>query len=83
MDKELDNPPGPGLPKAETVSARGILLPAAVPAHDALAIGLDIESADNLPPPGGPWSEPFYVENFTRTEMAWCLHRPDPRPNHA
>jgi phosphopantetheinyl transferase (holo-ACP synthase) len=47
--------------------------------RQALAIGLDRESADNLPSPGDPWSEPFYVENFTRTEIAWCLCQPDPR----
>ena len=40
-------------------------------------IGLDIESSDNLPAAGDPWSEPFYVENFTSAEIAWCLCQPD------
>jgi phosphopantetheine--protein transferase-like protein len=39
-------------------------------------IGLDIESSDNLPAAGDPWSEPFYVENFTSAEIAWCLCQP-------
>lgn len=56
-----------------------MLPPGAVPAQDTLAVGLDIESADNLPSLGDPWSEPFYVENFTRAEMAWCLRQPDPK----
>jgi phosphopantetheine--protein transferase-like protein len=78
MDKELDNSPGPGLLKAATVAAGGPPVPAAAPARDALAVGLDIESADNLPSLADPWSEPFYVDNFTRAEIAWCLRQPDP-----
>jgi phosphopantetheine--protein transferase-like protein len=78
MDKELDNSPGPGLLKAATVAAGGPPVPAAAPARDALAVGLDIESADNLPSAANPWSEPFYVDNFTRAEIAWCLRQPDP-----
>src|ERR1035441_2239210 len=78
MDKELDNSPSPGLLNAETVAAGGLPVPAAAPARDALAVGLDIESADNLPASADPWSEPFYVDNFTRAEIAWCLRQPDP-----
>jgi phosphopantetheine--protein transferase-like protein len=44
-----------------------------------LAVGLDIECADNLPAAGDPASEPFYQENFTPAEIAWCLGQPDPR----
>lgn len=61
--------------KAETV----LPADATAPAHDALAIGLDIESSDDLPWSGDPWSEPFYVENFTGAELAWCLGQPDSR----
>ena len=43
----------------------------------ALAIGIDLESSDNLPAAGDPWTEPFYLENFTSAEIAWCLRRPD------
>jgi len=46
---------------------------------DAPAIGLDLESVDNMPWSGDPSSEPFYVENFTPAEMAWCLRQPDAR----
>ena len=60
MDKELENSPDLGMLKAETVATGGILAPAAAPARDALAVGLDIESADNLPASDDPWSEPFY-----------------------
>ena len=77
MDKELDNSPGPGLLKAATVAAGGPPVPAAAPARDALAVGLDFESADNLPSAANPWSEPFYVDNFTRAEIAWCLRQPE------
>ena len=60
MDKELENSPDLGLLKAETVATEGIPVNAALPADDRLAIGLDIESADNLPASDDPWSEPFY-----------------------
>ena len=63
MDKELLERPAPG---AES-------------GHGPLAIGLDLESADNLPWSGNPSSEAFYVENFTGAEIAWCLRQPDPR----
>ena len=53
--------------------------PDAEAGHDAVAIGLDLESADNLPWSGDPSSESFYVENFTGAEMAWCLRQRDPR----
>ena len=79
MDKELDKSPGLGLLEAETVVVGGMPVNAALPAHHALAIGLDIESADNLPSPADAWSEPFYLENFTSAEIAWCLCQPDPR----
>ena len=79
MDKELENSPSLGLLEAETVAAGSMPVNAALPAHDALAIGLDIESADNLPSAADPWAEPFYVENFTGAEIAWCLRQPDPR----
>lgn len=42
-------------------------------------LGIDIECADNLPWSGDPWTEAFYVENFTAPEIAHCLRQPDPR----
>ena len=79
MDKARDNSVRPELLEAGTLAAHSKLPPAAVPSQDDLVIGLDIESADNLPWSGDPSSEPFYAENFTRTEMAWCLRQPDPQ----
>jgi len=69
----------PGLLKAEPAATAAPPAPAAEPARAALALGLDIESADNLPPLGDLWSEPFYVENFTPAEIAWFLRQLDPR----
>ena len=57
---------------------KALFRPAAGLRH-TLAIGLDFESSDRLPWSGDPRSEPFYVENFTGAEMAWCLRQPDPR----
>ena len=42
-------------------------------------VGTDIESAANLSWTGDPWTDPFYLENFTSGEIAYCLRRPDPR----
>lgn len=53
--------------------------PPAEPDCETLAIGIDIESADNLPSWGDAGSEPFYAENFTRAEIAWCLRQPEPQ----
>jgi len=79
MDKELESFPSPGLRKADAVAGEGRPAHAMLPAHDGLAIGLDLESTDHLPAPDDPGSEPFYRENFTRAEMAWCLRQPDAR----
>jgi hypothetical protein len=83
MHKELENSLSLGLGKTEPVALGAPPLRVAEQVSDALAIDLDIESADKLPPSDDPWSEPLYVENFTRAEMAWCLHRPDARPYYA
>jgi phosphopantetheine--protein transferase-like protein len=69
--------PGPGLLKAGPVAIGGQPATAAEPVPGALAIGIDIECSDNLPPSGDPWSEPFYLENFTPAEIDWCLRQPD------
>ena len=49
------------------------------PVPGALAIGIDIECCDNLPPSSDPRSDPFYLENFTAAEIDWCQHQPDSR----
>jgi phosphopantetheine--protein transferase-like protein len=42
-------------------------------------IGIDIEHCDNLPAIADPWTEPFYVENFSKAEIAYCQRQPNPR----
>jgi phosphopantetheine--protein transferase-like protein len=68
---------GPGLLTAGPVAIGGQPATAAEPVPGALAIGIDIECSDNLPPSRDPWSEPFYLENFTPAEIDWCLRQPD------
>ena len=60
--------------------------PSAAPASPALPagaevveIGVDIEDARNLPWSGDPWSEPFYLENFSKPEIAYCTRQANPR----
>ncbi len=43
------------------------------------AVGIDIESTDNLPWSGDPWTEAFYVDNFTGAEIAYCARQSNPR----
>ena len=72
--------PGPGLLKVGPVAATGRqAATAAEPVPGVLAIGIDIECSDNLPASRDPWSEPFYLENFTPAEIDWCLRQPDSR----
>jgi len=79
--------PSPPLPNAEvTASADAESLSEKLageaggePLRDAPAIGIDIEHSDSLPGSGESWSDPFYVENFTGSEIAHCLRQPDPR----
>jgi len=42
-------------------------------------VGIDIEHCDNLPAASDFWAEPFYAENFTAAEIAYCQRQPDPR----
>ncbi|MDB6121119.1 MAG: hypothetical protein JWQ71_112 [Pedosphaera sp.] len=46
---------------------------------EKLLVGVDVEHSDNLPWSGDPWSEPFYLENFTDAEIAYCLRKPEPK----
>jgi serine O-acetyltransferase len=43
------------------------------------AVGIDIESIDNLPDSTDPWSDPFYTDHFTPAEITYCLRQPDPK----
>jgi phosphopantetheine--protein transferase-like protein len=44
-----------------------------------VAIGIDIEHLENLPAAGDAWGDPFYKENFTAAEMAYCQRQGNPR----
>jgi phosphopantetheinyl transferase (holo-ACP synthase) len=49
------------------------------PLQAALAIGIDMEHPDCPLRLLEPRSDPFYVENCSGSEIAHCLHQPDPR----
>lgn len=39
------------------------------------SIGIDIQNINNLPVVKDPWEEPFYTDNFTKSEIAYCLKK--------
>jgi holo-[acyl-carrier protein] synthase len=43
-----------------------------------LHTGIDIEHTDNIPSAPDPWSVPFYIENFTKAEIAYCQRQRNP-----
>jgi phosphopantetheine--protein transferase-like protein len=49
------------------------------PAAHNFSVGIDIEHFENLPAASDPWTEPFYLENFTPPEIAYCQRQPNPR----
>ena len=44
-----------------------------------LGVGIDIEFVDNLPWTGDPWTDTFYLENFTVREIAYCIRQTNPK----
>ena len=46
---------------------------------DDARVGIDIEQVDNLPAAADLGTDPFYVENFTPAEIAYCQRQPKPR----
>lgn len=56
---------------------------AAVPSQrapsDNTSVGIDVELVENLPWSADPWTEPFFVENFNKEEIAYCVRQPNPR----
>jgi len=74
---------GVDLAAAFTANTYGELVnaPGARPSSGAavLAVGIDLENADNLPDAKDPWTEAFYAENFTSAEIAYCTRQADPR----
>jgi len=66
------------VPTAEAGS-RTAVAPARKPSASNSAVGIDIEHVDDLPKAEDPWSEAFYVEHFTRAEIAYCQRQASPR----
>ncbi|MBI5623846.1 MAG: 4'-phosphopantetheinyl transferase superfamily protein [Elusimicrobia bacterium] len=48
-----------------------------------LRCGIDIESVEMLPKAEDYAAHPFYHDNFTADEIAYCGRQPDPRPHFA
>jgi phosphopantetheine--protein transferase-like protein len=44
-----------------------------------IGVGIDIESLDNMPEAADVRAEPFYRDNFSPRELAYCLERADLR----
>ncbi len=44
-----------------------------------LGLGVDVEFVDNLPWSGDPWTDSFYLENFTPREIAYCIRQTNPK----
>jgi phosphopantetheine--protein transferase-like protein len=44
-----------------------------------MVLGIDLESRENVPASADPWSDSFYLENFTAAEIAYCVRQADPR----
>lgn len=48
-----------------------------------LRCGVDIERISNIPESADPWTDPFYLQNFTKDEIAYCLLQDRPRMHFA
>ena len=49
----------------------------------SLKCGIDIEEVSNLPISDDYWENPFYADNFTASEMAYCQMQFNPRIHFA
>lgn len=54
-----------------------------VPADSGLSCGVDVEAISALPAAKDHWEDPFYRDNFTSAEIAYCISRPNPRMHFA
>ena len=71
-------------PMPESVPSPKARLLAEVPAADSgLACGIDVESIAALPEAKDYWEEPFYKDNFTPAEIAYCVSQSSPRMHFA
>jgi phosphopantetheine--protein transferase-like protein len=48
-----------------------------------LAVGIDMEEVSNMPVVADFREEPFYRQNFSEREIAYCILQPDPRQSFA
>jgi phosphopantetheine--protein transferase-like protein len=70
---------GQSLLKTEPAGSGDHPAPAAEAVLAAHAVGIDIECCDSLPVAEDPRLDPFYVENFTGAEIAYCARQPEPK----
>lgn len=47
--------------------------------NDGSGIGIDVESSDNLPDSDDYFEDQFYLDNFSKNEIAYCSSKKDPR----
>jgi phosphopantetheine--protein transferase-like protein len=68
-------------PLAETGEVGGVAPPTSRSpvGGDAVKLGVDIETIDAMPKARDLRTDPFYADNFTEAEIAYCLERRDPR----
>jgi phosphopantetheine--protein transferase-like protein len=49
----------------------------------SMSCGIDIQDISIFPEPSDYWVEPFYTDNFTEEEIAYCATAPFPRKHFA
>jgi phosphopantetheinyl transferase (holo-ACP synthase) len=55
----------------------------AAPVPADMRCGIDIQDISIFPESGDYWVEPFYTDNFTEEEIAYCVTTPFPRKHFA
>jgi phosphopantetheine--protein transferase-like protein len=67
----------------ETLSPDREKPPVAVSAMAGMSCGIDIQDISIFPESSDYWVEPFYTDNFTEEEIAYCATAPSPRKHFA
>jgi phosphopantetheine--protein transferase-like protein len=57
--------------------------PSAIPVMASMSCGIDIQDISIFPESSDYWVEPFYTDNFTEEEIAYCATAPFPRKHFA
>jgi phosphopantetheinyl transferase (holo-ACP synthase) len=57
--------------------------PPAIPVMAGMSCGIDIQDISIFPESSDYWVEPFYTDNFTEEEIAYCATVPFPRKHFA